>query len=45
LEETLENWKLREKVFVITTDNATNMKKAVSIMNTIEWQECNAHTL
>jgi len=45
LEETLEDWKLREKVFVITTDNAANMKKAVSNMNAIEWQGCDAHTL
>ena len=45
LEKTLEDWKLREKVFVITTDNAANMKKAVSNMNAIEWQGCNAHTL
>ena len=45
LEETLEDWKLCEKVFVITTDNAANMKKAVSNMNAIEWQECDAHTL
>ena len=45
LEETLENWKLREKFFVITTDNAANMKKAISNMNAIKWQGCNAHTL
>ena len=45
LEETLEDWKLREKVFVITTDNAANMKKAVSNMNAIQWQGCDAHTL
>ena len=45
LEKTLEDWKLREKVFVITTDNAANMKKAVSNMNAIQWQGCDAHTL
>jgi transposase-like protein len=45
LEETLEEWKLREKVFVITTDNAANMKKAISNMNSVEWQGCCAHTL
>ena len=45
LEEILEDWKLREKVFVITTDNAANMKKAVSNMNAIQWQGCDAHTL
>jgi hypothetical protein len=45
LEETLEEWKLREKVFVITTDNGANMKKAISDMNLIKWQACGAHTL
>ena len=45
LEEILEDWKLREKVFVITTDNAANMKKAVSNMNAIQWQGCDAHTI
>jgi len=45
LEETLEEWKLRDKVFVITTDNAANMKKAISDMDLVEWQGCSAHTL
>ncbi len=36
LEETLEEWKLRDKVFIITTDNAANMKKAISDMNLVE---------
>ncbi|EXX72883.1 hypothetical protein RirG_065170 [Rhizophagus irregularis DAOM 197198w] len=45
LEEILEEWKLREKVFVITTDNAANMKKAISDMNSIKWQACGTHTL
>jgi hypothetical protein len=45
LEEVLEKWNLREKVFVITTDNAANMKKAISDMDAIEWQGCSAHTL
>jgi len=44
-EEVLVDWKLRDKVFVITTDNASNMKKAISNMNAIEWQGCNVHTL
>ena len=44
LEEIFEKWKLREKVFTITTDNAANMKKAISNMN-VEWQGCSAHTL
>ena len=45
LEEILDEWKLREKVFVITSDNAANMKKAISDMKLIEWQGCCAHTL
>ena len=45
LEETLEEWKLRDKVFIITTDNAANMKKAISDMDLVEWQRCSVHTL
>lgn len=45
LEEILEKWNLRDKVFTITTDNAANMKKAISNMNAVEWQGCSAHTL
>jgi len=45
LEETLSEWKLREKAFTITTDNAANMKKAILDMKGIEWQGCTAHTL
>lgn len=47
--EILDQWKLREKVNVIVTDNGANMKKAVKIMNSISpnitWQSCTAHTL
>lgn len=45
LEETFNEWNLREKVFTITTDNASNMKKAIADMNNIRWQGCSAHTL
>jgi len=45
LEEILDEWNLREKVFTITTDNAANMKKAIKNMNNIRWQGCGAHTL
>jgi hypothetical protein len=45
LKEVLEKWNLCEKVFTITTDNAANMKKAILVMNGIEWQGCSAHTL
>jgi hypothetical protein len=43
LEEILDEWKLREKVFVITSDNAANMKKAISDMDSIKGQGCSAH--
>lgn len=45
LEAVLEKWSLREKVFIITTDNAANMRKAIINMDAIEWQACSAHTL
>jgi len=45
LDKTLSEWKLHEKIFTITTDNAANMKKAISDMKNIEWQGCTAHTL
>lgn len=45
LEEVLSEWKLRDKAFTITTDNAANMKKAINNMNNIRWQGCSAHTL
>ena len=36
LEETLKEWKLCDKIFVIITDNTANMKKAISDMNLVE---------
>ena len=42
LDKTLSEWKLHEKIFTITTDNAANMKKAISDMKNIEWQGCTA---
>ena len=45
LEETLSDWRLCEKTFTITTDNAANMKKAILNMNGIKWQGCTVHTL
>ena len=45
----LDQWELREKVYIITTDNSANMKKAIKDMNevssNIKWQLCAAHTL
>ncbi|GES78890.1 zinc finger BED domain-containing protein 1-like [Rhizophagus clarus] len=47
--ELLDHWLLREKVNVITTDNGSNIKKAIKDMNEISsnitWQPCTAHTL
>ena len=45
----LDEWELREKVHIITTDNGSNMKKAINDLSTIstniKWQPCTAHTL
>ena len=45
----LDEWDLREKVHMITTDNSANMKKAIKemgeITSNIKWQPCAAHTL
>ncbi|GBB89819.1 hypothetical protein RclHR1_16630004 [Rhizophagus clarus] len=47
--ELLDHWLLREKVNVITTDNGSNIKKAIKDMNEISsnitWQPCTTHTL
>jgi hypothetical protein len=44
LENILDNWNIREKIFTITTDNASNMKKCVRDME-INQLGCSAHTL
>jgi hypothetical protein len=41
----IEYWGLNGKVHSITTDNASNMKKAVSDMANVDWQGCSSHTL
>jgi len=45
----IDQWEIKEKVHVITTNNRANMKKAIKIMNTvstnIKWQSCAVHTL
>ena len=47
--ELLDQWMLRDKVNVITTDNGSNMKRAIEDMNIISpnitWKPCTAHTL
>ena len=47
LESILEMWNLKEKCFAATTDNAANIKKAISLMNNnrIINIGCAAHTL
>ena len=39
----LENWNLKDKCFATTTDNGTNVKKAISLMNRVENIRCAAH--
>lgn len=45
----LDEWNLKDKVYIIVTDNGANIKKAIrdmkSISNNITWQPCTAHTL
>ena len=45
----LDQWKIRDKVHIITTDSGANMKKAIKEMNSVAsnilWQPCTAHTL
>src|SRR6266498_5126425 len=45
IEEVLDNWNLRSKVYSITTDNGSNVKKCVRNMEGIEWHPCASHTL
>ncbi len=45
LESILNEWGIREKVFTITTDNASNMKKCVHDMEGVNRLGCTAHTL
>jgi hypothetical protein len=45
VEAIIEYWGLHGKVHSITTDNASNMKKAVANMKDINWQGCSSHTL
>jgi hypothetical protein len=44
LESILNEWNIRKKVFTITTDNASNMKKCVQDMG-VNRLGCTAHTL
>src|SRR4051812_9844711 len=41
----LENWNLKDKCFAATTDNGSNIKNAISLMNNVENIGCAAYTL
>ncbi|GBB89806.1 hypothetical protein RclHR1_16600002 [Rhizophagus clarus] len=45
LESVLEEWEIRDKVYTITTDNGSNVKKAINNMRGVKWLGCVAHTL
>lgn len=45
LEEVLKEWNIRELVFTATTDNGSNVKKAILDMKNVNWLRCTAHTL
>ncbi|CAG8729357.1 9051_t:CDS:2, partial [Rhizophagus irregularis] len=46
INEVLEKWNLQTKVFLITTDNGSNVKNCVKEkLEEIEWHSCAVHTL
>ena len=45
LEQILNEWKICELVFTVTTDNSSNVKKAILDMKNVNWLGCTAHTL
>jgi hypothetical protein len=45
LESVLNKWEIRDKVYAITTDNGSNVKKAINNMREVKWLGCVAHTL
>lgn len=44
-ENILKQWKIRHITTTITTDNGSNMKKSVKLLDGINWMGCFAHTL
>ena len=44
-ENILNQWKIRHITSTITTDNGSNMKKSVKLLNGVNWIGCFAHTL
>ena len=45
LEQVLDEWKIHELVYTVTTDNGSNVKKAIQDMEGVNWLGCTAHTL
>ncbi|CAG8681270.1 7485_t:CDS:2, partial [Cetraspora pellucida] len=45
LDQIITEWGLTGRVFCITTDNGTNIKKSIRLMNNIRRSACSAHTL
>ncbi|GET02276.1 zinc finger BED domain-containing protein 1-like [Rhizophagus clarus] len=45
LELVLKDWDIRDKIYAITTDNGSNVKKAINEMEEVKWLGCTAHTL
>ena len=45
LEDILNEWHIHEKVYIITTDNASNMKKCIQDMEGVDRLGCVAHTI
>lgn len=45
VEKILKYWDLSGKVYSITTDSGSNMKKTVINMDKVMWQRCCSHTL
>ena len=45
LEQVLNEWEIRNKVFYITTDNGSNVKKTILDLEDVNWLKCTAHTL
>ena len=44
-ENILKQWKIRHITNTITTDNGSNMKKSIKLLNGVNWVGCFAHTL
>jgi len=45
IENVLQQWKIRNLTVTITTDNISNMKKCVKLLNRINWVNCFSHIL